>query len=507
MKKNWFYLFALICSVALFTACSDDEDTSWQQIPQTEITVGENATLTVNGETATTGSVQMTVNDATSGVLTLNNVVPGYNEVQVNVVLEKQADNTFNFSGSADINTAPATKTLRDEPAILTVEVEGTISLEGQVSVAVTTSGLGLYAGTYTADQLALTYGGVVMDGKSVTFDIIDAQTATITLEGADNELLSALVGSSVKNPGVVPGEASTVLNVTLTSEGTTGYSFEGTDESNGRTLNYTGSIEAGKLTLDVNATFSNDLIGTWNLVPVPTDASETVYPIHSIWQSSKGIEIFPGFEMPMETILSLALRMPVVDGQSACQMLTTVLQSVTFGADGNLVASYSDAANVASPSWQDSPVGLVQYCVKDGQLLAYLDINTIITALTSPSTRATTDDLLAELLPLLLAHMGEIAPMLSEGIPLAYSADASTGVLTVYIDQTGLGGVVLGILNEVVNNAELMAMIAELASSSMGSDNSLASMLPAILEQLPEVVAGTTTLELGLNFNPATAE
>lgn len=25
MKKNWFYLFALICSVALFTACSDDE--------------------------------------------------------------------------------------------------------------------------------------------------------------------------------------------------------------------------------------------------------------------------------------------------------------------------------------------------------------------------------------------------------------------------------------------------------------------------------------------------
>ena len=138
---------------------------------------------------------------------------------------------------------------------------------------------------------------------------------------------------------------------------------------------------------------------------------------------------------------------------------------------------------------------------------MAYLDINTIITALTSPSTRATTDDLLAELLPLLLAHMGEIAPMLSQGIPLSYSADASTGVLTVYIDQTGLGGVVLGILNEVVNNAELMAMIAELASSSMGSDNSLASMLPAILEQLPEVVAGTTTLELGLNFNPATAE
>lgn len=27
MKKNWLYLFALICSVALFTACSDDDET------------------------------------------------------------------------------------------------------------------------------------------------------------------------------------------------------------------------------------------------------------------------------------------------------------------------------------------------------------------------------------------------------------------------------------------------------------------------------------------------
>ena len=26
MKKNLFYLFALICSVSLFTSCSDDDD-------------------------------------------------------------------------------------------------------------------------------------------------------------------------------------------------------------------------------------------------------------------------------------------------------------------------------------------------------------------------------------------------------------------------------------------------------------------------------------------------
>lgn len=406
MKKNWFYLVALICSVALFTACSDD-----------------------------------------------------------------------------------------DKPANLSVDTVN-----------------GTYPSTDGTNVLQLTYGDAVMSGKSVTFNSADGQTATITLTGADNALLSGLTGMSVKNPGVVPGEASTTLNVTLVPAGTTGYTFSGTDESNGRTLTYTGAIEAGQLTLDVDATFTNDLIGTWNLVSTPSsdDPSATTYPIHAAWESSKGVEIFPGFEMPMETILSLALRLPVIgegdNAQSVCQMLNTVLQSVTFGADGNVVASYSDAANAASPVWQNSPAGLVQYCVKNGQIYAYLDIDSLMGAMTT-STKATTDDLLVQLLPILLNHVGEIAPMLSEGIPLAYTTDEATGALTVYIDQNGLGGVLLGILNEVVNNADLMTLISELASSSMGPDNSMASMLPAILEQLPEIVAGTTSLELGLNFNPATAE
>ena len=37
MKKNLLYLFALICSVSLFTACSDDDDNSWQELPKGEI--------------------------------------------------------------------------------------------------------------------------------------------------------------------------------------------------------------------------------------------------------------------------------------------------------------------------------------------------------------------------------------------------------------------------------------------------------------------------------------
>ena len=50
MKKNLFYLFALICSMSLFTACSDDDDDKVVcPVPQTEFTVATGLNLTYNG--------------------------------------------------------------------------------------------------------------------------------------------------------------------------------------------------------------------------------------------------------------------------------------------------------------------------------------------------------------------------------------------------------------------------------------------------------------------------
>ena len=37
MKKNLFYLFALICSMSLFTACSNDDDPDYTQVIENEI--------------------------------------------------------------------------------------------------------------------------------------------------------------------------------------------------------------------------------------------------------------------------------------------------------------------------------------------------------------------------------------------------------------------------------------------------------------------------------------
>ena len=47
MKKNLFYLFALICSMSLFTACSDDDDEVKYPI-DTELAGGYVGNLSVN---------------------------------------------------------------------------------------------------------------------------------------------------------------------------------------------------------------------------------------------------------------------------------------------------------------------------------------------------------------------------------------------------------------------------------------------------------------------------
>ena len=44
------------------------------------------------------------------------------------------------------------------------------------------------------------------------------------------------------------------------------GYKFTTKDENDSRTIDFVGGVENGKLVLEVNAKFNNDLIGKWLL-------------------------------------------------------------------------------------------------------------------------------------------------------------------------------------------------------------------------------------------------
>ena len=115
-------------------------------------------------------------------------------------------------------------------------------------------------------------------------------------------------------------------------------------------------------------------LAGTvWKPTPLAnTEDGGMDEPIHFVWKSGTkaAIEIFPGHpsEIEINDLLLLALRFPLFDDGSGDrvsveQMLCSVLKDVTLGADGNIVATYMDAAN-GGTEWVTSPSNMAQYVV-----------------------------------------------------------------------------------------------------------------------------------------------
>ena len=88
MKKNLFYLFVLICSMSVFTACKDDEE---PEVPPTIEDVvaeysGDNLKLVVEGveNVAQDAKIELAKSDASDKVtIVLFNVVPGVNEFKI----------------------------------------------------------------------------------------------------------------------------------------------------------------------------------------------------------------------------------------------------------------------------------------------------------------------------------------------------------------------------------------------------------------------------------------
>lgn len=360
--------------------------------------------------------------------------------------------------------------------------------------------------------SFALTYSDASMVGKTATFNSADGKTATIVLAGTTMSQLKSTLGVELVNPGVVPGETSTTLNVNLTPVGETGFAFEGTDEANGRTLTYKGTIEKGKLSMDVDVAFAdNDLTGTWNLYPYVPYAD--VMPAHIVWQSSVPFKVSfisgtEPTEIQPEWFLNMVAALDLIPaGETKMTLnksLASLLKSISFGKDGNIIASYSDAANMTSPVWQESSSNMIHYVVKNGKLYAYLNIDAIMGA--ASGQKSTTKALdLASILQVVLSKLPELAPMLTEGIPLGYTI-AEDGMLSVYIDKDGLGAILIDVMIELMQSEDLKNALLEFISSNPGF-SMFAGMINDVLAQFPETAAATSTLELGLNFTKNVAE
>lgn len=356
---------------------------------------------------------------------------------------------------------------------------------------------------------LQLTYNGAPLLGKKVTFlpDATEATKATLRLEG-EFDLSGILKGqrsnmTSPTGPGVFPGSPVTTLSVDLSINGNQ-CTFSGVSETEYCTFSYAGKVTAGTMDLSfTDVTLKNTaLAGTvWKPTPLAnTEDGGMDEPIHFVWKSGTkaAIEIFPGYpsEIEINDLLLLALRFPLFDDGSGDrvsveQMLCSVLKDVTLGADGNIVATYMDAAN-GGTEWVTSPSNMAQYVVTgDNQLLLFLNPQAIMANVDNVEKSVRTVDVGA-------SAIAELYPMLINGVPLTYTKEGNR--MKVFLGTDLLLPLMKNIVAPLFEDEEFLNMVIE-AMKSDPQFGGMAGMMVPTLKLLPEIIKNTTQLEIGLDL------
>ena len=358
---------------------------------------------------------------------------------------------------------------------------------------------------------LQLTYNGAPLLGKKVTFtpDATEATKATLRLEG-EFDLAGILKGqrsnmTSPTGPGVFPGSPVTTLSVDLSINGNQ-CTFSGVSETEYCTFSYAGKVTAGTMDLSfTDVTLKNTaLAGTvWKPTPLAnTEDGGMDEPIHFVWKSGTkaAIEIFghPS-EIEINDLLLLALRFPLFDDGSGDrvsveQMLCSVLKDVTLGADGNIVATYMDAAN-GGTEWVTSPSNMAQYVVTgDNQLLLFLNPQAIMANVDNVEKSVRTVDVGA----ILQQAIAELYPMLINGVPLTYTKEGNR--MKVFLGTDLLLPLMKNIVAPLFEDEEFLNMVIE-AMKSDPQFGGMAGMMVPTLKLLPEFIKNTTQLEIGLDL------
>lgn len=356
-------------------------------------------------------------------------------------------------------------------------------------------------AGTFTDNSgLSLTYSGAPMLGKKVVFtpDAADPTKAVLELSGENLDITGLLpmssgradLGTVLKTPGVIPGEVTTTLNVVLQQEGDK-VLFTGTDEKDGRVIDYKGEVMKGSMILDLNVTIpQNELVGkTLTILP-----SGEIDPLHLVWNADE----FPFGDgtWDVNSALLMVVMSTQIEGKTIPQLLTGVFDKVTFLPDGNIQAAYKDTP--ADGEWKNSSLNLAMYKVgTDNKIYVYLNPAQII-AESSKGRAADISSVLGNLLPVVL-------PMLSDGVPVSYQIEGNSVVA--YLGADVLKPV-LDAVAPLFTDAEFVDVIVNLLKEQAGDMGALVEVfLKPVLLQMPTIIETTTDIQLGLKFTLPTEE
>lgn len=315
---------------------------------------------------------------------------------------------------------------------------------------------------TFTDSKgLQLTYSGEMMLGKSVIFtpNSSDATKATLTLTG--NRELAMIDTRETHVPpisGVIPGQSTTTLNIENMVIDGNKVIFEGVEESNGCIIKYKGDAISGEMNLALEVTMpSNPLANTsWNMAPTGSMwEGDPMAPIHVKWDADE----FPfgNGTWDINSAITMIFSMAQIEGKHIPELLSGVLNKVTFLPDGNIQAEYKDA--LTDTEWKTSGLNIAMYTVKDGQVFLFLNFAQIL-ATVNERANDSMNDIVASLLPQLLQ-------MVNRGIPLSYIV-GEDGKMTVYLGTE----VLLPILKTVAplfENEEFVARLLDILKEQAG--------------------------------------
>ena len=340
---------------------------------------------------------------------------------------------------------------------------------------------------------LTLDYSDEPLLGKQVEFTP-NGTKATLVLSGENtNEIFM--------NNGVVPGEATTTLNVDLKvlNERAT---FEGEDNQNGRLIKYKGEVSENALKLDLEVTMPQHMLTgrKFNLAETKTEWDDDLFdyvqvqsPILFKWDSEKKVIINGQPNEPFNAIMLILGFMPIEGADNAIDALEKSLKSVEFRADGNIRAEYNDSLHLED-NWQMSPLNVATYAVEDEHTLRLFINPAQIVAVTNKLGRSGIDTVLPTLVE-------QLTDLLVNGIVLHFKEATTDGMATVYLNEEVLLPI-LKTIKPLLEDKDLQAALKDEAFQMMpGMEFMIEPILDGMFASFPGVIETTKSMEVGLNF------
>lgn len=207
-----------------------------------------------------------------------------------------------------------------------------------------------------------------------------------------------------------------------------------------------------------------------------PDDAVKYTGSVQVTWDCPEGTSLKWGegeneMQLPVATIKQLAENM----GNAG---LPSVLKSVEFKSNGQIVAVYKDAAttSTANNGWKTASDYATYKKVNNNKILVFLNTAKVTEGMEADEKAALT----------------EVLKIFKDGIPVNIRWSANNTKAYFYVDKA--------FVTSLLNNQTLKAMLDNLDSSD-AETNSTVMMIKAIISSANDVMNKTTKFEAGLEL------